>query len=226
MKIAIIVAMSKELALLTHFLEDISVVTVSDYEFVIGKIGCHDVVVMACGIGKVNAALGTNTLISAFAPQLVLSTGVAGGADSSVNVMDVVVADRIAYHDVWCGPETTPGQAAGMPVYFTSSKRVSALLPQSGNVRHGLLCSGDMFIDKIEQINEIKQKFPDALAVDMESAAIAHVCYKKKVEYFCMRVISDSPGAGHNNSVQYDNFWADAPAHTFELVKRLLMSIK
>lgn len=226
MKIAIIVAMSKELALLTHFLEDISVVTVSDYEFVIGKIGCHDVVVMACGIGKVNAALGTNTLISAFAPQLVLSTGVAGGADSSVNVMDVVVADRIAYHDVWCGPETIPGQAAGMPLYFTSSKRVSALLPQSGSVRHGLLCSGDMFIDKIEQINEIKQKFPDALAVDMESAAIAHVCYKKKVEYFCMRVISDSPGAGHNNSVQYDNFWADAPAHTFELVKRLLMSIK
>ena len=82
-----------------------------------------------------------------------------------------------------------------------------------------------MFIDKMEQVREIKRKFPDALAVDMESAAIAHVCYKKGVDYFCMRIISDSPGAGHNNAVQYDNFWAAAPEHTFALVKQLLLTL-
>lgn len=225
MKIGIIVAMSKELALLSPLLENKSVAHIDGYEFITGSIGKHDVVAMECGIGKVNTAIGTYTLLSNFAIDLVLSTGVAGGTDSSVNVMDVVVADRIAYHDVWCGHETIPGQAAGMPEFFISSKALSALLPESSTVKHGLLCSGDMFIDKIDQVNEIKRKFPDALAVDMESAAIAHVCCKKGVDYFCMRIISDSPGAGHNNAVQYDNFWTAAPEHTFALVKTLLLTV-
>ncbi|MGN1245137.1 MAG: 5'-methylthioadenosine/adenosylhomocysteine nucleosidase [Muribaculaceae bacterium] len=225
MKIGIIVAMSKELALLMPLLENKNITRIDGYEFFTGHIGKHDVVAMECGIGKVNAAMGTYTLLSHFPLDLVLSTGVAGGADPEVNVMDVVVADRIAYHDVWCGPETIPGQAAGMPEFFTSCNRLSLLLPPSDGVKHGLLCSGDMFIDSIEQVNEIKRKFPDALAVDMESAAIAHVCCKKGVDFFCMRIISDSPGAGHNNAVQYDNFWADAPKHTFALVKQLLLAI-
>lgn len=226
MKIGIIVAMSKELALLTPLLGDSKTTEIDGYKYITGKIGCHDVVAMECGIGKVNAAIGTLTLLNNFKLDLVLSTGVAGGADKSVNVMDVVVADRIAYHDVWCGPGTTPGQSAGNPLYFTSSKSVSALLPASSSVKHGLLCSGDMFIDSIQQVDTIKSKFPDALAVDMESAAIAHVCHRKGVEFFCMRVISDSPGAGHDNAVQYDNFWEDAPKHTFSLVHQLLMNLK
>lgn len=225
MKIGIIVAMSKELALLTPLLENKETVALDGYEFTTGRIGNHEIIAMECGIGKVNAAMGTYALLSHFSLNLVLSTGVAGGADPSANVMDVVIADRIAYHDVWCGPETIPGQAAGMPVFFTSCPDVTALLPESDSVKHGLLCSGDMFIDSIEQVREIKRKFSDALAVDMESAAIAHVCFKKGVPFFCMRVISDSPGAGHNNAVQYDNFWTAAPEHTFALVKKLLLAL-
>lgn len=225
MKIGIIVAMSKELALLTPLLGNKSATTIDGYEFITGQIGQHEIIAMECGIGKVNAAMGTYALLSHFSLNLVLSTGVAGGADPSANVMDVVIADRIAYHDVWCGPETIPGQAAGMPVFFTSCPDVTALLPESGSVKHGLLCSGDMFINSIEQVREIKRKFSDALAVDMESAAIAHVCFKKGVPFFCMRVISDSPGAGHNNAVQYDNFWTAAPEHTFALVKKLLLAL-
>ena len=100
MKIGIIVAMSKELALLTPLLENKEVSHIDGYEFITGSIGVHEVVAMECGIGKVNAAMGTYTLLSGFDLDLVLSTGVAGGADPDVNVMDVVVADRIAYHDV------------------------------------------------------------------------------------------------------------------------------
>lgn len=226
MKIGIIVAMSKELALLTPLLSNSNVEDIDGYEYTTGTIGCHDVVAMECGIGKVNAAIGTLTLLNNFKLDLVLSTGVAGGADKTVNVMDVVVADRIAYHDVWCGPGTVPGQSAGNPLFFTSSERVSASLPASSSVKHGLLCSGDMFIDSMEQVNAIKGIFADALAVDMESAAIAHVCHSKGVDFFCMRVISDSPGAGHDNAVQYDNFWEDAPKHTFGLVHKLLLDLK
>lgn len=218
--------MTKELALLAPLLSDSKNVEIEGYKYITGKIGIHNVVAMECGIGKVNAAIGTLTLLNNFSLDLVVSTGVAGGADKNVNVMDVVVADRIAYHDVWCGPGTIAGQSAGNPLFFTSNGKISALIPESASVKHGLLCSGDMFIDSIEQINTIKSKFTDALAVDMESASIAHVCLKKGVEFFCMRVISDSPGAGHNNAVQYDNFWEDAPKHTFSLVHKLLLDIK
>lgn len=58
---------------------------------------------MQCGIGKVNAAAGTVELIRNFQPDCIISTGVAGGIDSELNVMDVVVSRNIVYHDVWCG---------------------------------------------------------------------------------------------------------------------------
>ena len=124
---------------------------------------------------------------------------------------------------MWCGPGTVYGQAAGEPLMFKSDANLSSLISgDMGSVKHGLLCSGDKFIDNIESIQEIKRHFPEALAVDMESASIAHVCDKLGVPVFCMRVISDSPGASHNNSQQYEDFWAEAPEQTFRIVKQLL----
>ena len=226
MRIGIIVAMDKELSLLLPMIEGHKTEDVLGFYFHKGTIGRHEVVAMECGIGKVNAAISTMTLLGKYEPDVVINTGVAGGADKSINVMDVVVADSIAYHDVWCGPGTDYGQAAGMPMYFVPDKNVIDLLPCSDNIRHGLICSGDKFIDKMASVEEIKTHFPEALAVDMESAAIAHVCNKMHVPMFCMRVISDSPGASHNNSRQYEDFWSAAPEQTFEIVRQLLEKLK
>ena len=90
MKIGIIVAMSKELALLLHNIEDESRVTVNNRNFYIGRIGRHEVVLAQCGIGKVNAAVGTLTLIENFHPSLIINTGVAGGTGTGARVMDIV----------------------------------------------------------------------------------------------------------------------------------------
>ncbi len=92
MKIGIIVAMSKELALLLHNIEDESRVTVNNRNFYIGRIGRHEVVLAQCGIGKVNAAVGTLTLIENFHPSLIINTGVAGGTGTGARVMDIVAA--------------------------------------------------------------------------------------------------------------------------------------
>lgn len=226
MRIGIIVAMDKELSLLLPMLEGHETKEGLGFYFHVGTIGRHEVVIMECGIGKVNAAISTMTLLESQKPDLVINTGVAGGADKSVNVMDVVVADAIAYHDVWCGPGTDYGQAAGMPLYFSPDARITGLLSYSGAIKKGLICSGDKFIDKMGSVDKIKKHFPEALAVDMESAAIAHVCHKMGVPMFCMRIISDSPGASHNNSQQYEDFWSEAPEQTFEIVRQLLESIK
>ena len=225
MKIGIIVAMRKELDLLLPLLNDSEESRMAGFEFHRGKMGKHDVMVMQCGIGKVNAAMGTLTLINAFLPDFVINSGVAGGADSSVSVMDIVAGARVAYHDVWCGPESELGQVQGLPLYFEGAKRLLQLLPDQDNLHKGLICSGDQFIDTMESVKRIKNNFSEALAVDMESGAIAQVCYLCKVPFLALRVISDSPGASHDNTRQYLDFWTDAPRESFTIVKDMIKKL-
>ena len=222
MKIGIIVAMRKELDLLLPLLMDSEESRMSGFEFHRGKIGRHDVMVMQCGIGKVNAAMGSLMLVNHFAPNFVINSGVAGGADKSVNVMDVVAGAQVAYHDVWCGPESEVGRVQGLPLYFEGASQLLDLLPERDDIHKGLICSGDQFIDKMDDVKRIKGNFPDALAVDMESGAIAQVCYLTKVPFLALRVISDSPGASHDNTRQYLDFWTDAPQETFSLLKDII----
>lgn len=225
MKIGIIVAMRKELDLLLPLLSGSEESRMGGFEFHCGKMGKHDVMVMQCGIGKVNAAMGSLMLVNNFAPNFVINSGVAGGADLSVNVMDVVAGARVAYHDVWCGPESELGQVQGLPLYFEGASRLLDLLPERDGIHKGLICSGDQFIDKKEDVDRIKGNFPDALAVDMESGAIAQVCHLNKVPFLALRVISDSPGASHDNTRQYLDFWTDAPQETFLLVKEIIKNL-
>ena len=222
MKIGIIVAMHKELELLLPLLQNSEESRMGGCEFHRGKVGRHDVIAMQCGIGKVNAAMGTLTLVNSFLPDFVINSGVAGGADPTVNVMDVVAGARVSYHDVWCGPESELGQVQGLPLYFEGAQRLLNLVPDREGIHKGLICSGDQFIDTLDAVNRIKGNFPDALAVDMESGAIAQVCYLNKVPFLALRVISDSPGASHDNTRQYLDFWTDAPQETFNIVKDII----
>jgi len=225
MTIAILVAMGKELNLLLPLLDNTKSETIDGFTFHSGKIGNNDIVAMQCGIGKVNAAIGSLTLLNNFKPELVINTGVAGGASQDAHVMDVIVGSSIAYHDVWCGPGTIYGEASGYPLYFESDKRFSSLIPERADIKRGLICSGDKFIASLEEVQTIQKAFPQVLAVDMESATIAQVCYLRKIPVLVMRVISDSPGASKDNTAQYNDFWQDAPAHTFNLVQELLKQI-
>lgn len=225
MKIGVIVALSKELDLLLPLLENHDVVEADDYVFHCGTMGRHTIVAMQCGIGKVNAAVGTASMLGHFKPDAVVNTGVAGAADAQVNVMDVVVGERVAYHDVWCGPESEWGAVQGLPLYYEGSQSLLSAIQPDESTKRGLIASGDQFVDTLAKIQEIKSHFPDALAVDMESGAIAQVCHLRHVPFLSVRVISDSPGAGHDNTKQYTDFWEDAPEHTFELLRNILKTL-
>ncbi|MCM1029496.1 MAG: 5'-methylthioadenosine/S-adenosylhomocysteine nucleosidase [Pseudoflavonifractor sp.] len=211
-RIAILAAMDKEVALLRDFA---------------GKLGGADVIVTKSGIGKVNAALATRNIIDSFRPGLVISTGVAGGTGHQAGILDVVVANRLAYHDVWCGPGTEPCVPDGFPPYFTPSLELLALpslAPRPG-VMHGLICSGDSFISRPEEVAEICRKQPDVMAVEMESTAIAHACAAAGVPMIAVRVVSDTPGAHDDNASQYENFWEAAPQRTFAVISALLSDL-
>ena len=206
MRIGIIVAMNKELELLKPMLENLRVSESNGIKFYCGTIGNHKIAAMKCGIGKVNAAIGTVAMIDNYNPELVINTGVAGAMNSKVNVMDMVVGQQVCYHDVWCGgfdEGSSYGQVQGLPLYFDGSSKIINMIESKENVHCGLIVSGDQFVYTMDQIAVINKHFPEALAVDMESGAIAQTCFVRNTPFVSMRVISDSPVAGHENSQQY-----------------------
>lgn len=207
--------------LLLHILENGSETEIDGVTFHLGTVGNHDIVATRCGIGKVNAALGAAALIDKFAPELVINTGVAGGVGADAGVLDVVVADSVAYHDFWCLGEEW-GQVPGCPRMF-HTHQVSVDF-QDPTVKTGLIASGDLFVSRREEVDHIRSLYPSVQAVDMESAAIAQVCYLKNVPFYCLRVISDTPG-GDDNISQYEYFWEDAPRHTFNVLSRILLAL-
>ena len=118
MKIGIIAAMASEQKLLAKGMSNKTEIHQGLYPYTTGKIGHNDIILMQCGIGKVNAALGTSEMIRNFKPDCIISTGVAGGIDSCLKVMDVVIGQEIVYHDVWCGDGNAYGQVQGLPELF------------------------------------------------------------------------------------------------------------
>lgn len=222
MKILILAAMDKEINLLLNLLKNPAESTLEGNKIWSGKIFNHDVCLSKCGIGKVNSALNTYRFIKRLEPELVINSGVAGGAGSPIGT--VMVADRVAYSDVWCGPGTEYGQADGFPLFLEPSDKVLKLACDSG-MATGLICSGDKFISTAEEISFIRGKFPDVKAVDMESASIAQTCILCNVPFAIIRIISDTPGEGENIS-QYKDFWTKAPEKTFEVLSKLLEKIE
>lgn len=219
--------MTSEHDQLAALLSDKSEVENSGFKYTVGKIGPGTIVLRQCGIGKVNAAVGAAELIRTYRPDAIVSTGVAGGIDCRLGVMDVVVSSSIVYHDVWCGMGNEYGQIQGMPAVFEGSPElVRAALSLGGATRvvDGLICTGDQFISSRPELDKIKEKFPDGLAVDMESAAIAQTCHLYGVPFVSFRIISDTPGVkGHID--QYENFWGEMADRSFGVTKDFIERI-
>lgn len=185
-----------------------------------GNMFGHDVMVSKCGIGKVNGAVGAMDLIASFVPDLVINTGVAGGTGAGAEIGDVILASGIAYHDTWCGPGTSRGAIQGMPDIFVPTYDVTALAAKMG-VKTGLVASGDIFVSEMDDFNRAMKVRPEARAIDMESGAIAQVCYMRGVPFLCLRIVSDTPGTGEN-AAQYVSFWEHAPVAIFGKLTVLL----
>lgn len=220
--------MDKELTLLLELMPGYNEMEIEGQNMYQGRIGQHEVILSKCGIGKVNSALRTYRIIHAFHPELVINSGVAGGADASVAIGTLLVADGAAYHDVWCGPGTVEGDADGCPRIFRPWPRgmeiVNSMLPSHHGMQTGLIATGDRFISTADEVAAIKSLYPEAKACDMESASIAQACMACDVPFMVARVVSDTPGSGNNMS-QYKNFFAEAPAKTFALLNEILVQI-
>lgn len=209
-KVGIIVAMELELENIEKAMTDLSVSELSGMKFILGKLGGKNVVVARCGIGKVFAAICTQTMILGFSPEVIVNAGVAGGLAPDLRIGDIVIADKAVQHDMdtsALGDER--GLISGLDmVYIPTSEKVTSLLESvvgKLGVRHkiGTVATGDRFINAEEQKTFISEHF-GAAACEMEGGAVVQTCYVNNVPCSILRAISD--GGDENSYVDYPIF--------------------
>lgn len=223
MKIAVIVAMQKEMASLSALLNNKKTETVGGFTYVTGELQGRTLILHQSGLGKVNAAVGASGLIRNYQPDYFISSGCAGGLDSQLKVMDVIASTSTVYHDVFVG-EAGEGLEIERPYpsdtyLINKAKALSQTSPVM--IHLGQICTGDQFITERAKLELIKQRFPEGLAVDMESCAIAHTCKIFGVPFISFRIISDTIGAEIQVD-EYKNFWAEMADHSFEVVRAFI----
>lgn len=232
MKIGIIGAMEEEIAQLKSKLSNIKTHEIANQYLITGDFENHEIIILQCGIGKVNASLGTTLLINLYKPDCVINTGVAGGVSSGLNVGDIVISSEVRYHDVDLtnfGYEY--GQMARMPACYLPSLYLISIVEKclrnitGQKLIKGLIVSGDSFINRSEQTNYIRSKFSDVCAVDMEACAIAQVCYLFKTPFIIIRSISDTPDNG-NSTISYEQFLALAANKSAQLVLAMVKEMR
>lgn len=226
MKIGIIGAMEEEITVLANHLEGVEHFSDGGADFISGRYGMHEVVLVRSGIGKVLAAVTTTLLIDRYHVDYLINTGSAGGIGKGLKIGDVVIANRLAYHDVDVtafGYE--PGQMAGMPLYYEADKtlvqRAETASDRVGlDAKVGLIVSGDQFVHSQDQIQCIHHLFPEVLANEMEGTAIAQVAFQFRVPFVVIRAMSDVGDESAN--VNFDEFIIEAGKKSAEMVMALL----
>lgn len=222
--------MEPEIDILKEWMDIEATDTIAHAKVYRGTLVGQDAVLVESGIGKVNASMITALLIERYNVRIIINTGVAGALSSNLDVTDMVVSTSVLHHDVDAvefGYEL--GQVPGMPKFYIADKGLVKLaleaissLPDI-NGHGGLIVSGDSFISNSAQKGNITSNFRKAMAVDMESAAIAQTCYQYSTPFVIIRSISDR--ADDTADMAYEEFLSKACVHSSEVVKSLLKDL-
>ncbi|EHJ53266.1 5'-methylthioadenosine/adenosylhomocysteine nucleosidase [Streptococcus macacae] len=210
MKIGIIAAMEEELKLLLEHLENKEETIRLGRSYYSGNLGKHQVVLVQSGVGKVMSAMSVAVLVDYFEVDALINTGSAGALASDLAVGDVVVADRLAYHDVdLTAFDYAFGQMSGQPLYFESDpifvKTFTEVLKKHHiNSRIGLITTSDSFMAGKEGRDFVKERFPQVQAVEMEGAAVAQASLAADRPFIVVRAMSDT--AAHDANLTFDEF--------------------
>lgn len=229
--IGIICAMTVEAEGLIALCDDTKTEEIYGMSFTTGKMHGKDVVIVVCGVGKVNAAMCTLALIDHYKPKAIINSGVAGAVSPLVTIGDLVVAVKSVEHDM---NTTALGDkqgevsfADGTKMYFECDKEISRKLFEvcksipDTKTMNGIVASGDIFISDRRQRLRINDRF-GALACEMEGAAIGHVCYRCGVPYGILRAISDD--LDENKGMDFIKFTKLVSEKTVAAISRFLQA--
>lgn len=216
-KLGIIGAMTIEVETLKANMVDSNLTNRAGMEFCEGKLSDLDVVVVQCGVGKVNAALCVQILCDCYRVTHVVNTGVAGSLCTELDIGDLVISEAAVYHDFDCNvinPAYRVGQVPGLPVWSFSADETLMTLAMNaaetvnpGHNRFGMVASGDQFVCSYEAKEKIVAD-TGAVCTEMEGAAIAHAAWRNQVPFVILRAISDK--ADDSAQMDYPTFEAIA----------------
>ena len=226
--IGIIGAMDDEVASLKKAADIRKTTKIAEMEFCEGTLGGKNVVIVKCGMGKVNAGICAHTLINDFDCTKIINTGVAGSLDSKIDIGDIVVSTEAVQHDFDVeaigfkkGEIPYTGLIAFPADEALRAEAVEAVQKSAPDIHvfEGRVCSGDRFISTKEQKDTIIENF-GGMCCEMEGAAIAQTCYLNSTPFVIIRAISDKPdGAG---AVDFNEFQAEAAARCAAIVQYMV----
>ena len=225
-KLGIIGAMDVEVATLKENMQNKSVKTIANMEFCEGKLENTDVVIVQCGVGKVNAALTTQVLCSSFGVTHIVNTGIAGSLNAELDIGDFVISQDAVYHDVDATNFGYPMcQVPGLSTLaFPADEELmnaaykAADNAHPGHVRIGRVATGDQFVAEKALKEKIIQN-TGAYCTEMEGAAIAHTAWKNDVPFVIIRAISDK--ADDSAEMDYPTFEAAAAKRCAQVTQQL-----
>ena len=212
-KLGIIGAMDIEIQTLKEKIENLTVTEKTGTEYYEGTLQGLPVVLVKCGIGKVNAAIGAQILCDLFGVTHIVNTGIAGSLCAQQDIGDMVISSDVWHHDFDCVAFGYPMcKIPGMPQSFAADEKLIALAKnaaeQTGsNVRIGRVASGDQFVADPQLKNQIISR-TQALCTEMEGAAIAQTAYRNGIPFVILRCISDK--ADNSAEMDYPSFEAMA----------------
>ncbi len=196
-----------------------------------GEIFGQEVVCCECGVGKVNAAMSAQIMIDRYHPDRIINSGIAGSLSEEIRIGDLVVADDCVQHDM---DVTEMGDPLGQ-IQFNDEVRIylpadtatadrlekACQLPDDTQVFRGRIASGDVFISSRDHRQAIADIF-DALACEMEGAAVGQVCYRNAVPFTILRCISDD--FNENDYMDYMKFRSVAAEKTISVITEFIRS--
>ena len=224
-KLGIIGAMTVEVEILKDNLVEKTATEKAGMVFYEGYLQQLPVVVVQCGVGKVNAAMCVQVLCDCFDVTHIVNTGVAGSLCAQLDIGDLVISRDAMYHDFDChslNPQYPVGQVPGMAVHaFPADSRLTCLAYEAAqqihkdHVRIGTIASGDQFVCD-SAVKQAIVEHTGALCTEMEGTAIAHAAWRNNIPFVVIRAISDK--ADHSAQMDYPSFEAIAAERCAQVV--------
>lgn len=227
-KIGIITAMQEEFAVIEELMNNIEVINKYNLKIYSGLINNKEVVLVECGVGKVNSARTTQILIDTFEIDYIINVGVAGSLNEKLEIGDILIGKTLVQHDF----DITAG---GHPKGYISKELGREFFSDDNlinkceeiiknelkdiNVQMGIIATGDVFCQEIKLKNEIINEF-HADCVEMEGAAIAQVCKLCNIPFIAIRSISDKPNG--NNSVDFEKYVVSSSKKFSKIINLLI----
>lgn len=223
--IGIIGAMPKEVDALKRKMTDIVEKEIYKIKFLEGKINGKDVVACLSGVGKVNASISTTVLITNYNPDYIINIGTAGGMDPSQNTLDILISDRVIQHDF--DTSYIDGEE-GIGITIQSDKELAKKVIKAfensnieSKLHYGDIISGDLFVGEESITLKLMNKFPSAIACEMEAGAVSQTCDRFGIPFIIVRALSDI--VHHDNSgIDFMRNVEITSERSAEMVKELL----